>query len=382
MGVQANVKLRESLHDFIQGKQASTRRQLTEALTPCVREIRLTKPDNSEELSSEISTLLSLMKNAIEQHREPLNVVLGLCGKQVKQPMRFPFYGFERVTGVSADKTAILISLMKRVQRQLDLKETCTIRDVFYLNVELYKNQRTVTEWLNAISEAFELPHRDMLRVVAAQKGLCFTPIDLHHGNSMIMKRQKSLIPFMDANTSFTGIWSEIDRVVVLEKDAVFNTLVDNILVSANALIVTGKGYPDWRTRHFLDKLMLSCPPSVVFEVYTDSDPYGIDIALKYIQNCEKSVEKCPRLCYKGVLIQELLHDRLSTRGLQLLNLKIRDVNFAMKLLQRTAELELSGKNKRMLTQELQRQLFYSKKAEMNSVSNSDFASYFSKKNK
>ena len=376
------VVSQRSLKDYM--SNASSRKSLSDALTPRAREIRLTRVSNCEELALEISTLMYLMKNAIEQQSEPLSIILGSPARQNGQRMPFPFYGFDKVTGCQSARTSVLICVLKSVLTKLILKESCTIRDVFYSNVELYKNQNVVTGWLNSIAVALELPHRDMLNVVAAQKGLCYSPIDLEYEDIRILKNHKSLVPLVTAANEFTGDWSKIERLVVLEKDAVFNTVVEDLSVSSKCVLVTAKGYPDWGTRHFLYKLMLSCPPSVAFEIYTDSDPYGVDIALKYIYSNEKKTYQCPRLVYRGVLIRDTLTKNKYTSDIQLLNLSFRDFKFAINLLTKLVDMSLPdvNNNKPTMILELQRQLFYHKKAEMNTVSGSNFGNYISQKNK
>ncbi|SCV05955.1 LANO_0H18866g1_1 [Lachancea nothofagi CBS 11611] len=368
--------LKPSLGDYLE--RSPTRATLEEALSPKTREIVLTKIQEPQNLKSEICTILSLMKNAIEQQSEPLVIFVGSRGKLVKPAMCFPYYGFEKMKGPPAFKTSVLLSLLKCVAMKMENEEICTIRDVFYLNVELYKNQQVVAEWLRAIADAFELPHFDALRIVAAQKGLCCTPVNLNFDvDKVILKNQKSLVPYLTAATEFSGDWSLVERVIVLEKDAIFSKLAENTQVSKRCMLVTGKGYPDWLTRYFLYKMMLNCPPSVIFEIYTDSDPYGIDIAVKYMHNELKATYQCPRLVYKGVLIQELIDNRSSTRGLQLLDLSFRDRTYAMNLLKRIAATTLRKQTKHALVQEVQRQLFYQKKAEMNTVNGANFAEYF-----
>ncbi|CEP60412.1 DNA topoisomerase (ATP-hydrolyzing) LALA0_S01e10264g [Lachancea lanzarotensis] len=374
--MKGQTSSKRSLIDYM--KCSPTRKDFEEALEPEVRIIKLTKLQKSHTVESEIDMLLSLAKNGIEQHAEHIVITLEGSNGQVKNPLNYPFYGFERLQGPPAAKSAVLMSLMSRISAIAKQKESCTIRDVFYMNVELYQNQQIVSDSLREIADAFQVTDLNELGIYAAQKGLCFTPVDLHFDiGKIIIHNQKSLVPLMSPSVHFSGDWLRVKRIIVVEKDAIFSKLVENASVCKDCILITGKGFPDWLTRHFLHKLMVCCPPRVEFEIYTDSDPYGIDIALKYTFNCVKTEYQCPRLTYRGVMIQDLLHDRNAARnGLQLLNLSARDFRYASNLLARLENTALKNSKKRVLTRELQRQMFYQKKAEMNTVHGANFAQY------
>ncbi|SCU94498.1 LAME_0F07668g1_1 [Lachancea meyersii CBS 8951] len=368
--------LTESLREYM--NHNPTRKDLTDALTPRTRDIKLTKLQPSQSLESEIETLLSLARNGIEQHNEPVVLIIEWEKRTHKLKMNYPYHGFETLKDPPAMKIAVLLSLLSRISAIAKSRDICTIRDVFYLNVELYKSQQIVSESLRDIAESFQLSDLNALGIVAAQKGLCCTPVELSFDiDKLILKNQKSLVPLMTPTTELSGNWSLVKRVVVLEKDAIFSKLAENPLINQQCILVTGKGFPDWLTRHFLYKMMLSCPPTVLFEIYTDSDPYGIEIALKYIYNDVNTVYQCPRLVYRGVMIQDLLQSGDTVhRGLQLLDLSARDLSYAMNLLKRLVNTTLKASKKRLLMREVQRQMFYQKKAEMNTVHGADFAKY------
>ncbi|SCU84285.1 LAFA_0D09142g1_1 [Lachancea sp. 'fantastica'] len=368
--------LERSLLEYM--NSSSSRKDFEESLAPKIRNIKITKLQNVKTVISEIDTILSLSKNGIDQHAEHIVITLESSIGKAKAPLSYPFYGFEKLAGPPATKSAVLLNLLNRISAIAKSGESCTIRDVFYMNVELYNNQQVVSESLREIADAFKVTDLNELGIYAAQKGLCFTPVALHFDmGNMILSNQKSLVPLMSSSVQFSGNWSLVKRVVVVEKDAIFSKLIENTSLNKECIFITGKGFPDWLTRYFLYKLMVCCPPEVDFEIYTDSDPYGIEIALKYIYNGVKIEYQCPRLIYRGVMIQDLLRNPNGSRnGLQLLNLSCRDSRYALKLLTRLEGTNLKMSKKRVLMQELQRQLFYQKKAEMNTVCEANFAQY------
>ncbi|VDO40499.1 unnamed protein product [Haemonchus placei] len=81
--------------------------------------------------------------------------------------------------------------------------------------------------------------------------------------------------------TNFRVI-SDVQFIVVVEKDAIFQKLIDEGYFAAfpKSLLVTGKGYPDICTRKVLRWLVekLNVPVYGLF----DSDPHGIEIMLTF----------------------------------------------------------------------------------------------------
>lgn len=372
--------MRKSLIDY--SEENPSRKGLCDCLTPRSRDIILSPMQYPNTIAAETHKLLSFMKNATEQQAQPMCLLIHSKRKTILS-YKFPYFGPSKPCESSAEKVAILLYLLRCILVKSKLGEKSTIRDIFYLNVELFRKQQVVSDWLRIIQEAFELPSRDCLQIVAAQKGLCHTPVALICDNSHLNENNTTLIPYMKQNCDVSTDWTKIKRVIVLEKDAIFNKLIRTRKVTFDTLVVSGKGYPDFLTRLFLNRLMNSAPSSVLFEIFVDSDPYGIDIATKYTCNLDNRFYECPRLRYRGVFIHELLANSVNITGLQLLPLTLRDAVYARNLLKKLATKNLENWNTTHFTRELQRQLFFCKKAEMNTVANCTFEDYFlEKKNK
>ena len=73
---------------------------------------------------------------------------------------------------------------------------------------------------------------------------------------------------------------SGADLVLVVEKDAVFQRLLEERILSKfpGLVMVTGKGVPDLATRQLVHLLSVSLPVLII----TDCDPYGLEIFLTY----------------------------------------------------------------------------------------------------
>lgn len=345
--------------------KCSTRSELCDALKPNPRNVRLT-PANIGLLET-LETIVSLARNSIEQHQQPINIILDF-GTTLK---------FPNITdgNSSTSKIAVLFTLIKTIQTVLTTGQTRTIRDVYYSNVELYGNQRKVEYWLSSITKNLRLESRDQLQILPAQKGLVYTPFDIevetNGTRKIVTANTSSMVPYL-APGSTVRVLTPVDhdlklKVVVLEKEAVYNSIVKTN-TPANAVITTGKGYPDFLSRLFLNLLQQNhC--IVDWRLYTDADPHGVDIALKYMQNEANKQYVCQKLVYKGATLTDLL----KRRGIQFLQLNQRDVSLAIGLMKRLSSSPIQPQNTTSLKTQLQRQLFFFKKAEMNWMSSEDY---------
>lgn len=343
----------------------STKSDLCDALKPNPRNIRLTFANTSP--ADALETIISLTRNSIEQHQQPISII-----QDFGATLSFPDV---KDSSSSPSNIAILLSLARTIQSTLSTGQTRTIRDVYYSNVELYGSQRKVEYWLSSITRNLHLESRDCLHILPAQKGLCYTPCDIRiqtgGKETVIAAGTSSMVPYVTQGST-VQILHPADqdlrlKLVVLEKEAVYHTIVKTCPPS-NTIFVTGKGYPDFLSRLFL-QLLEHTDCIADWRLYTDADPHGIDIALKYMQNDDHKQYMCKSLVYKGALLTELL----KRRNVQLLQLNNRDISLAIGLIKRLSKPSSHPSNLGCLRVQLQRQLFFLKKAEMNSMAKDEY---------
>lgn len=340
--------------------QCRSKSELSAALEPKPRKIYFSAM--GADVLKVIEMILSLARNSIEQHHEPF-VIVQNNGAMLKFP--------EVSLKISAAKRiAVLFTLLRTIQETVSAGRVRTIRDVYYSNVELYGDQKKVERGLYYISKNLNLSSREPLCILPAQKGLCYSPFDIlvetKGQKSLIVAKTSSMIPYLTRLSTVSIVdCGSLDcklKVIVLEKEAVYNKLIATN-IAEDTVIITGKGYPDFLTRLFLNKLQRNkC--LLDWRVYTDADPHGIDIALKYMQNDDHDHYSCRKLVYKGALLTQLLN----RKNVQFLEMTQRDLSLAIGLINRFTDSQPN-----LLRIQIQRQLFFHKKAEMNSLQTSDY---------
>ena len=325
-------------------------------MTPTPRTIALRLPAAEETalpLHERISDALGMVSRAFTLAQTPVKLVMG--DGEYPRPLRFPFYGNE-VQRYPAKTTAMLLALMATLQQRLAQGTArSTVRDLYYSNVQLYGDQSQVERTLGLISGCLGLRSRQELMVVPAQKGLVFTTFSCTVSGTIIQPNSIELIPYMHDGIFEIGNCAGPVRVTVFEKEAVFNRVVETLSsapLCAPHILVTGKGYPDGLTKKFLANLIRwgdASPTSVLIELYVDADPDGAAIALNYIDYCGAQ-----NIDYKGTTLPQLI-----ARRTQLLDLTQRELQMAINMLSRR-------RPPLAIATQLQRQLFFHKKGEMN----------------
>ena len=179
----------------------------------------------------------------------------------------------------------VYLETMIEILANLLTKQVRTKRDMYYGNGGLYKKQAVLDAAVANLSNTFSVP-RDALNVVGAAKGIYFGNIAIN-GNQMA-KNQLSLIPRREEIDTINLL--DVKFILVIEKDAVMNVIIDNYAALKDQLgsflMVSGKGFPCMRTKQFMNLLETEFPliPKCIL---VDNDPYGIDIALNYV-SCSK----------------------------------------------------------------------------------------------
>ena len=160
-----------------------------------------------------------------------------------------------------------------------------TKRDMFYGNSSLFKKQSVLDTVVENLAKTFSVP-RDALNVIGAAKGLYFGEVVIN--NQPIRSNQINLIPRREEIKSIDLLDTQF--VLVVEKDAVMNVIVDDYpnlkQFLGSFLLVSGKGFPCMRTKQFMNLIEFKYPSLPKF-ILVDNDPYGIDIVLNYVNSSE-----------------------------------------------------------------------------------------------
>lgn len=366
-------------------KNTDTKNSLLEALKPKIRKITLENISRETNLVESIQANLSMTLQALEQHGEFIDFQITVVKKNgkgyISEPrhLLFPNLGTNsKLSQINIRNVAILLSLLTTIKERYHLQHTSTIRDIFYSNVELYQKQTRVNYWLRLIASNFKLNNINKLNIVPAQKGLIFSSILLHIDDSVILKPGLThLIPYINDNSNVTIYHNaySLKRKVhlkIFEKEAIFNKVVQNYcncssnqLSTTETIFITGKGYPDTLTKLFIERLSNCLSEDILIKLYVDADPYGINIALSYI----KTAPNIKLIHYNGISITQVI----KKRG-QILSMNYRDYIIAKSTIHRiikqidSASSPICNTPYPSLKLELQRQMFWGKKGEMNAL--------------
>ncbi|KAH9083770.1 DNA topoisomerase IV alpha subunit [Lactarius deliciosus] len=165
-----------------------------------------------------------------------------------------------------------------------------TKRSLFYRDVQLFKKQSVVDKVVDDLAATIDTT-RAQLNIRASPKGLiCGGGLSIRTvGGDVIhvTESEGTLIPVLEDIASF-DFSNKIDWVLVVEKEAVFQTLRQLCFVRhpfshrGTGVMITGKGYPDLATRQMVKTLSDNLPSTVPFVTLVDGDAYGLDIASVY----------------------------------------------------------------------------------------------------
>ncbi|KAF9268643.1 DNA topoisomerase IV, alpha subunit [Marasmius fiardii PR-910] len=162
-----------------------------------------------------------------------------------------------------------------------------TKRDMYYRDVPLFKNQRVVDNLVDDIAASLDLERSD-LNIRATTKGIfCGSGLTINLiGDEMITgsDSEPTLIPVGDDIETFS-VDDDVEWVLVVEKDAVFQTLCHHRLTAltpGKGIMITGKGYPDLATRQLVKTLSDCLPKRIPVMAFVDGDAFGIDILSVY----------------------------------------------------------------------------------------------------
>ena len=180
-----------------------------------------------------------------------------------------------------------IFSLLERIHKLLVDDEKVTLRELYYQM--LGQDGGTVTqisEAVTVISIMLQIP-RGQLRIHASSKGLvagsiCYTTADNVEVDCSHSTEGESIPNDLE---EVLAIQSSARLVMVVEKDAVFQRLLDEKFLDSlpfEAILITGKGFPDLNTRQLLHRLAFEELPRAQFICLVDGNPFGMEILSVY----------------------------------------------------------------------------------------------------
>jgi len=160
-------------------------------------------------------------------------------------------------------------------------------RSLFYEFKYLYGKQDALDRAVSKACRFFQVP-RLHLNIGSTSKGFAFGPLRLENEWSII-DFDACPMSIIDDMCEFENIYCGADAILVVEKDTVFQHLVNDGFCKElpNVFLATGRGFPDMATRRFLRWLVDIC--KLPLYVLVDYDPYGLHIYYNYRYGCERT---------------------------------------------------------------------------------------------
>ncbi|KAK0423808.1 hypothetical protein QR680_008340 [Steinernema hermaphroditum] len=186
-----------------------------------------------------------------------------------------------KLTFKNRERFALIIKALSLIHYKLTTNSMATRRDVFYEQKRLYGSQRTFDAAVTSICRLLNCTRRD-LNLLSTSRGQLIGKLLFEDGSSCehaVISIEESLL-----SKRIVGFGR---FVLVVEKDATFQTLLyeDFRRRFPDALLVTGRGYPDICTRHVLRRIIeITRVPCFCL---TDADPHGIAIFMTYKYGAE-----------------------------------------------------------------------------------------------
>ncbi|KAG5513733.1 hypothetical protein PMAC_000771 [Pneumocystis sp. 'macacae'] len=202
------------------------------------------------------------------------------------------FFRFPDRTKKGSWKFTVLVRVLDLIHEALVSNTPVTKRNIFYRDVNLFKEQKIVDNLIEDIAFTFKV-RRSALNVLATARGLVCGYIKIKRKNFdeiNCLQDSEVLIP---SETEIEDLEIEADWILVVEKESTFKTLTICKLhdhpIAGKGVIITAKGFPDISTREFLymiSKSILSSQNpykrSTPILCLVDHDPYGIGILATY----------------------------------------------------------------------------------------------------
>ena len=232
---------------------------------------------------------------------------------------------------------ARILKLAVIIQNKLTQLMPCTKRELYYENVDLFKSTDIIDSNESDLCSILGICRFD-LPIFPSAKGLFCGNITLvnKYGhklniNNSNMNNKINLINyeyliddfFLDditkANIDLMQKNNNLCQkyfVLIVEKETLFFNLVGNYQFYnkfPNAIIITGKGYPDYITKIFIKKLFNQLCNNIPFIYFGDHDPHGFEIYLNYVFGSTQSCKENSYMCMGNLKWIGLSHENIET---------------------------------------------------------------------
>ena len=323
------------------------------------------KPDSGK-IKQYISAVLSLIENGLKNGDK---ITLQLHTVSKKFTSTTSKISFPSLKPEVNYKFAVYFRVLRLIYNQITLNESVSKRQIYYMDVSLFRKQSTVDKCIDNLANSFGVSI-EHLNVHASQKGLIYADLAF---NSFKASRNSgcSLIPYVktsqkgDFQVLFNSKSGEAPKsIIILEKDAILSALVNKEKDATpkqftESILITGRGFPDRQTKQFVSLICQKFCNTPVFG-YFDTDIYGFMIAMEYKSKPMDQVHGpcCPAMQIKGAKLIPCVKGE--NERLDLLPITDKDINLTLSQLTNFGNEKLE----KQFT-EMQRSLFLCVKREL-----------------
>ena len=196
-----------------------------------------------------------------------------------------------KTTKMSVKKSERYAIILSRIFELLSTNNFKTKREIYYLDQELYDNQRMSDDVVDDIACELHVP-RALIRIMSTNKGSIIgdlewvtKDVDGKEVTTSCRSLPGTIIPNNPAEIIGFKYGRHIKFLLVVEKESTFNELTTRSKVQdeLDCIVISGQGYSTSQTKQMvhLIHIMIGIPVLGLF----DGDPCGIDIMLGYRYN-------------------------------------------------------------------------------------------------
>jgi meiotic recombination protein SPO11 len=172
---------------------------------------------------------------------------------------------------------------------------------LYYNDVELFRSTVTIDNIIHDLCSILNIS-RFELSIFPTSKGQFAGNVVVYDSEDNVMNNENS-VSLITFDYAVDEIYFETNAefILILEKESLFFNLVNNPVYRnnfPNSIVITGRGYPDYLTKVFVNKLSTLNIPIMYFG---DCDPFGFDIYLNYLFGSKSSSRENSLLCTNNI---------------------------------------------------------------------------------